>query len=197
MPKPTDLYDLLATRGLDGAAEYPGFHIVWAEGIGGNELARRLGAEPAAAYRCGLDDMAGLGSGRAGMWAGAADGWVLAFMFDWFPNDLSWIQEASRGTRLLNMQCASGHRLDWAVDGVTVVAFNLVWPSERFGADPTALDQLMRDLHFQLDEPGDIFNEDPTTVEVSVTSALRLAGRLTGREIDAAWLDRAHSTYLF
>ncbi|MFI6928429.1 hypothetical protein ACIBIZ_51495 [Nonomuraea spiralis] len=86
-------------------------------------------------------------------------------MFDWFPHDFCWIQEA--------------------------------WPSQRAGADPTALDPLMRDRHFQLDEPGDIFNEDPTTVDVSVTSALRPAGRLTGREIDAGSLDRTHSLYLF
>ncbi|MFI6928430.1 hypothetical protein ACIBIZ_51500 [Nonomuraea spiralis] len=67
MPKPTDLYDLLATRGFEGAAEYPGFHIVWAEGMGGNEPARRLGADPNNAHRCGLDDIAGLGGGCAGM----------------------------------------------------------------------------------------------------------------------------------
>ncbi|YCK40037.1 hypothetical protein ACNF49_40020 [Actinomadura sp. ATCC 39365] len=28
---------------------------MWAEGMGGNELARRLGADPNNAHRCGLD----------------------------------------------------------------------------------------------------------------------------------------------
>ncbi|MEV4565443.1 hypothetical protein AB0K12_16900 [Nonomuraea sp. NPDC049419] len=48
---------------------------------------------------------------------------------------------------------------------------------------------------FQLTNPDDYTIEDEVTVEVSITSALRPAGRITGREIDATWLGRVHSRY--
>jgi hypothetical protein len=91
--------------------------------------------------------------------------------------------------------CFDNHLLDWAGDGVVVASFAIAWPTERGGTDPHALDTLMEGLAFQLDNPDDYGIEDPVTIQVSVTSALGLAGRITGREIDATWLGAVHSNF--
>jgi hypothetical protein len=196
MAHPTDLYELLVSFGLD-SEEYSGFHLLWAEGMGGNELCRRLGGDPASAFRCDIDNLARPEAepGPA-MWAGTANGWAQALLFDLYASLLSFLPEVSRGTRALSIQCGyDNYRLDWAVNGVVVTLFVIDWPTERGGADPHALDALMEGLAFQLDNPDDYGIEDPVTIQVSVTSALRLAGRITGREIDATWLGAVHSNY--
>ncbi|MEV0233613.1 DUF6461 domain-containing protein [Nonomuraea sp. NPDC050786] len=196
MPRPTDLYDLMVSFDLD-SEEYSGFHLVWAEGMGANELCRRLGGDPASAFRCDINNMARPDAEQGpNMWAGTANGWAQALLFDLFASPMSFLQQVSRGTRALSIRCGyDNYRLDWAVDGVLVTCFPIDWPTERGGFDPHALDPLMEGLAFQLDNPDDYSIEDPVTIEVSVTSALRLAGRITGREIDAKWLNAVHSRY--
>lgn len=196
MPHPTDLYDLMVSFGLD-SEKYAGFHLVWAEGMGGNELCRRLGGDPASAFRCDIDNMARPGAEQgSSMWAGTAAGWAQALLFELHTSPMSFLREVSRGTRALSIKCGyDNYRLDWAVDRVLVTYFAIDWPSERGGTEPHALDPLMEGLAYQLDNPDDPEIEDPVTTEVSVTSALRLAGRITGREIDAKWLGAVHSCY--
>ncbi|MFI7707717.1 DUF6461 domain-containing protein [Nonomuraea sp. NPDC049480] len=196
MPHPTDLYDLLVSFDLD-SEEYSGFHLVWAEGMGANELCRRLGGDPASAFRCDIDNLARPEAEPGpGMWAGTANGWAQALVFNLYTSPKSFLQEVSRGTRALSIKCGyENHLLHWAVDGTIVTILAIAWPSERGGVDPHALDALMEGLAFQLDNPDDDGIENPVTIEVSVTSALRLAGRITGREIDAKWLNAVHSNY--
>ena len=82
-----------------------------------------------------------------------------------------------------------------SVTSVSGCRISTLGAGSQGGADPHALDTLMEGLAFQLDNPDDYGIEDPVTIEVSVTSALRLAGRITGREIDAKWLGAVHSNY--
>ncbi|MEV4249814.1 DUF6461 domain-containing protein [Streptosporangium canum] len=194
----TDLYDLLASYGLD-SEEYPGFHLAWAEGLNAEELSRRLGADPSSAFRCRINDLLNGDSHGVSMWADTIGGWVQAFLF-WSTPNLSFLQEIScDGTRALSLECgaSSTYRLDWAADGAIVTSFAIDWPDERGGVNPHALDPLMEGLKFQLDNPGNFSIDDPVTIEVSVTSALRLAGRITGSEINAEWLDAIHTRYSF
>ncbi|MFC4005958.1 DUF6461 domain-containing protein [Nonomuraea purpurea] len=196
MSHPTDLYDLMVSCGFD-SEEYSGFHLVWAEGMGANELCLRLGADPSSAFRCTIENLARPEAEPGpGMWAGTANGWAQALLFDFLISPLTFLPEVSRGTRALSIKCGhDNYRVDWAIDGVLVTCFAIHWPDERGGADPNALDPLMEGLTFQLDDPDDPGIEDPVYIEVSVTSALRLASRITGREIDAKWLSAVHSNY--
>ncbi|MEV6156975.1 hypothetical protein AB0L53_42210 [Nonomuraea sp. NPDC052129] len=99
MPHPTDLYDLLVSIDLD-SEEYSGFHLLWAEDMGGNELCRRLGGEPASAFRCDINNLARPEAepGPA-MWAGTANGWAQALLFNLYRSPLSFLPEVSRDTR--------------------------------------------------------------------------------------------------
>ncbi|TYB57233.1 hypothetical protein FXF51_41155 [Nonomuraea sp. PA05] len=196
MPHPTDLYDLLVAFGFD-SEEYSGFHLIWAEGIGANELCRRLGGDPSSAFRCDIDNLKRPEAQKGpAMWAGSTKDWTQALLFNLPTSPLSFLTRVSRGTRALSIKCGyDNYRLDWAVDGILVTCFAINWPDARGGTDPHSLDALMEDLAFQLDDPDDDATENPVTIEVSVTSALELAGRITGRRLDTKWLSAVHSNY--
>ncbi|WP_204046243.1 hypothetical protein [Acrocarpospora phusangensis] len=53
------------------------------------------------------------------------------------------------------------------------------------GSDPHALDAYLDGAPFGIDED----------TAVNISSLLLVAGRMTGREIDAEWLDGVHTCY--
>ncbi|MEV4299672.1 DUF6461 domain-containing protein [Microbispora rosea] len=196
MSSSRDLYDLLASRGLGSEEDYAsGFHLVWAEGLEFEELGRRLGADVDNAFSRRIAE-ASPGAGGPFIWGGAVGAWAQAIPFCELP-DNSYLRLLSRdGGRALSIQSAHNNcRLDWAVNGEIVTFLAIDWPDARGGTDPHALDSLMEGLRFELEEPGSV--TDPVTVEVSLTSALRLAARITGHEITGEWLDGVHTAYAF
>jgi hypothetical protein len=195
MPKPRDLHDLLQEH-LQVDEEDPSvlFHLVWAEGLPLDEFARRLGAEAEDAFQVRYSQLVDATSGP-GLWGDRIGDWVQAFL-EWDVPDDSHLRAVSQGGgRALSIK--SGYNsychLKWAVDGEIVTSFTIDWPDPKGGSDPHALDPLMEGLHFQLEEPGP--TPAPVTVEVSLTSALRLAGRITGHELTEQWLADVHAFY--
>ena len=196
---------LLEDHGLyDG--DHADFHFIWTEGVSADEAAVRLGADIASAMRCRLTDLASVVSGMpdyaGSMLAGPSGGWtqVLLFGWRWYPRDRSFLSALSRdGGRMVNIEYNDSgvERFEWVVDGTVVTAFLLSDPEERWGTDPHALDPLMAGLRFGCDDHGAFEVEDPVTIEESITSALRLAGRITGKEIDSAWFDSPRTLYFF
>ncbi|MEV4894247.1 DUF6461 domain-containing protein [Nonomuraea sp. NPDC055795] len=195
MPKLRDLYDLLQEH-LRVDDEDPSvlFHLVWAEDVLLDEFARKLGAEADSAFQTRYSQLVDTAPGRC-LWGDRIGSWVQAFL-EWDVPDDSHVRALSQGGRRA-FSIKSGYNnyslLEWAVDGEIVTSFTVDWPDPKGGSDPHALDHLMEGLHFQLEEPGP--TPDPVTVEVSLTSALRLAGRITGHELTEAWLADVHTCY--
>ncbi|WP_433356210.1 hypothetical protein ACQP25_19350 [Microtetraspora malaysiensis] len=75
--------------------------------------------------------------------------------------------------------------LEYVVNGEVVTTLVVGDPDERDGSDPNALDDFLDGLDFE----GD-------TAAAEVTSALRLIGRVTGRELDEEWLNGRHTRYV-
>jgi hypothetical protein len=180
MPKPRDLYDLLQEH-LQVDEEDPSvlFHLVWAEGLPLDAFARRLGAEAEGAFQVRYSQLVDAASGP-GLWGARIGDWVQVFL------DLRAVSQGGRRVLSVRSGYDSYCHLEWAVDGEIVTSFKIDWPGPKGGSDPHALDPLMEGLHFQLEEPAP--TPDPVRVEVILTSALRLAGRITGHELTEQWL---------
>lgn len=188
-----DLWELLVAHGID--FDTP-FRSVWVEGPGVEEVARRLGADLSSARVCGRRDIV-TGSytehGDGVIWAGPqAPGWVQVIQLD--GNDVwrwqSWAELTRDGGRLLYLgwplyELEGVEDLEYVVGGEVVTSLVVGDPEERDGTDPDALDD-------HLDGPA--FEGDTAAAEV--TSALRLIGRVTGRELDEAWLNGRHTRYV-
>ncbi|GAA2395879.1 DUF6461 domain-containing protein [Nonomuraea africana] len=188
-----DLWELLAAHGID--FDTP-FRSVWCEGLAVEEVARRLGADMATAQPAGWRDIL-TGSyrerGDGIIWVGPhAPGWVLVIQLD--GNHLwrwdSWAQLSRDGGRMLYLgwplyEIEGVEDLQYVVDGDVVTSLVVGDPEERDGSDPDALDGYLSGLDFF----GD-------SARAEITSALRLIGRITGKEIDDEWLDGVHTRYV-
>ncbi|MEU5869713.1 hypothetical protein ABZ815_51725 [Nonomuraea sp. NPDC047529] len=192
MDHDTDLWNRLAAHGIDFETPFRG---VWCEGLTVEQAAHRLGADPDTA-RPGVirEIVTGEYRGQEGgvVWIGDyAPGWILAIQLD--GNRLwewdAWARLSGEKRRLLSLGWPL-HDLDgvedlqYLVGGELVTSLVVGDPEERDGSDPDALDDYLDGLSFF----GD-------TAYAEVTSALRLIGRITGREIDDAWLDGTHTRY--
>ncbi|MEV8631003.1 DUF6461 domain-containing protein [Streptosporangium sp. NPDC051023] len=195
----TDLYDLLFSYVRlydDEVMPFAEFAAVWCEGIGVQEVAKRLGANPESARKCRLatvvDDLE-MNVGDGLLLVGPAGAWTLALQVAGYDCTLE--ENISRlsdgGGRALSISwCFKGNTdLIYAVDGEIVTRFEITYPEPQSGSAPDALDPLMEGLRFQLDE------DDPI-VEESLNSAFVLAGRITGQEIDRTWLDSPHTRFV-
>ncbi|WP_176955784.1 hypothetical protein [Sinosporangium album] len=101
----------------------------------------------------------------------------------------SWVELTRNGGSLLYLgwplyEIRGVDDLEYVVNGETVTTLMVGDPAERDGTDPHALDEYMDGLDFA----GD-------SASAEVTSALRLIGRITGRELDRAWLDERHMRF--
>ncbi|MFF4417363.1 DUF6461 domain-containing protein [Streptosporangium sp. NPDC001559] len=199
MESRTELYDLLFSYVRlydDEQTPFQEFAAVWCEGIGVEETAKRLGADLESAEEHDLvsatDDIE-IAEGYGVILAGLAGTWTLVVQvvgFDCVLDD-ALIRLSRDGSRALSLgwDIDGNEEIGYAVNGDVVTRLSVTCPELRSGADPTALDPLMEGLKFQLDE-------DNPVVEESVNSAFALAGRVTGRKIDRAWLDAPHTRFL-
>ncbi|MGV9778023.1 DUF6461 domain-containing protein [Streptosporangium sp. NPDC003464] len=81
--------------------------------------------------------------------------------------------------------------LDYATDGQMITSLTVIYPALRDGADPHALDPSLEGLRFELGS-----GREGASIEESISSALTLIGRITGREIEREWLDGTHALYV-
>ncbi len=199
MESRTELYDLLFSyvRSYDDEeTPFQEFAAVWCEDIGVEETARRLGADLESAEECDLVSVADgleITEGDGVILAGLAGTWTLVIQvtgFDCVLDD-ALIRLSRDGGRALSLgwDINGNEEIGYAIDGDVVTRLSVTCPELRSGTDPAALDPLMEGLRFQLDE------DDPV-VEESVNSAFVLVGRITGREIDRAWLDAPHTRFV-
>ncbi|WP_306870875.1 hypothetical protein [Streptosporangium brasiliense] len=72
-----------------------------------------------------------------------------------------------------------------------ITSLTVTYPALRDRADPHALDPYLEGLRFELGS-----GREGTSIEESISSALTLIGRITGREIDREWLDGTHTLYV-
>ncbi|GGP04753.1 hypothetical protein LDL08_04600 [Nonomuraea glycinis] len=188
-----DLWELLVAHDID--YDTP-FQSIWVEGLDVEEVARRLGADPNSARAC---DWREIVTGRytehgdGVIWIGPqAPGWVQVIQLD--GNDAwqwrSWVELTRDGGRLLYLgwplyELEGVEDLEYVVAGEVVTTLVVGDPEERDGTDPDALDGYLDGLAFKGDSAA-----------AEVTSALRLIGRVTGRELDEAWLNGPHTRYV-
>ncbi|MEU7988263.1 hypothetical protein AB0B56_25640 [Streptosporangium canum] len=196
---PTRLYDLLGSYWSPVAAGL-GFAAVWCEGVSIEETARRLRADLSSATPCTLR---GIGHGfdgdarpgdRAGIiLVGEAGTWTLAVQVQEMDvtSEPALSALSRSGGRALSMgwHVNGAHRITYAVDGLVVSSA----PMEKI---PAPLEQHMEGLSM----PGVNWDEDDEdgdfSTEEMIDTALVLAGRVTGRELDKKWLDAIHTRYV-
>ncbi|WP_030907955.1 DUF6461 domain-containing protein [Streptosporangium amethystogenes] len=127
--------------------------------------------------------------------AGRAGAWTLILQVAGFAVVLeeNLMRLSADGRRALSVSWDIGgnHEIGYAVNGAMKVrlTFTFTFPELRAGTDITALDPFMSGLRFELDENGE-------SIEASISSAFVLAGRVTGEEIRAAWLDSPHECFV-
>ncbi|MFC4062729.1 DUF6461 domain-containing protein [Planomonospora corallina] len=194
MDTSTGLWELLTRYGID--YDTP-FRAIWCEGLDELEVARRLGADLGSARECGWQDIVtgsySDGSTEGVVWVGRqAPGWIQVIQLE--GHDCwrwqSWRALTRNGGRLLYLgwplfEVEGVEDLEYVVNGEVVTTLVVGDPEERNGSDPNALDLYMEGLDFI----GD-------TSQAEITSALRLIGRITGREIDQEWLEGTHTRYV-
>ncbi|MFE0156497.1 DUF6461 domain-containing protein [Nonomuraea sp. NPDC059007] len=197
------LYELLSEFGLDDE-ELPGFSALWAENISPGELARALGSADLTGVECGLDDidahLAHLGDDDGAAWIGPHGDWALAIQVadGCSLGATANLLRVSRGRRAIGIHWDLGgnDKLAYAADGVLLTRFAPSWPDSRTGENVRVLDPFMAGLRFQMDDPSDRAIVNPVTFAESVSSALVLAGRVTGTELDATWLRNTHRLFV-
>jgi hypothetical protein len=165
----------------------------WVEGLDIATIMRALGGDPESGVSCRWDDLffgPPLRDGDRLLWMG--------------PLNEQWVQILEAGTTTITSRekgvLSVGRRLfafGWGVNGPydlrywrdgRIVTSLGIWPFDYDPGvpEPHALDEYMEDLYF----------EERDGLEVQITSAMRLVGRITGRELDREWMEGAHMRYV-
>ncbi|MFF4779487.1 DUF6461 domain-containing protein [Microtetraspora fusca] len=201
MSSRTRLYELLYSyveQYDDAVNTFEEFAALWCEGRDPQEVAALLGADLTSVHEAALADVAeipGLHYLDGVILAGRAGAWTLTIQKTgpYLVDDETLMRLSQGGRRALSVSWNIGGNedLSYAVDGCLIVRFSFAFPDieGRTGQDVTALDPLMEGLRFGL-------GEDDYSGEECISSAFTLAGRVTGQEIDAAWLDASHEQFV-
>ena len=137
----------------------PAFCLTWVKGADAADALRRVGAGPGRTAR------------DAGAWA------VVAEVGPGSSSDDDLIRTASRGTEVVSLLCHAQPHFAYAVDGVTVTAFDPAYPAVEtaWGREPELLRPLMTALELRV--PDD---EADTAWQDAIPRAIVLAQRVTG-----------------
>ncbi|WP_214324726.1 DUF6461 domain-containing protein [Nonomuraea sediminis] len=195
----TRLYDLLFSYAElydDEETPFERFAALWCEGRDPRATAALLGADLTSARPCTLTQIGEdlhVQPGDGVILAGPAGGWSLVIQVEGHNAVLedSLMRLSRDGHRALSVSWDIGgnEEIGYAADGELMVRLSFTFPESRTGADVTVLDPVMNGLRFRLDENGE-------SIEESISSAFVLAGRLTGEEINADWLDSRHERFV-
>jgi hypothetical protein len=186
----TAIYDLLLGYEADSVEPLQEFYAVWCRGIDVAETARRLQADPASMVPVNATEPAAplgnIGPDWRLVLIGDSGPWTAVFGdYECTTKETMAALSAEGGAAIsVGWHISGGERVKYFVDGEQVTSFNFLAPGMREGADPGALDDLMEGLRFDAGEV-ESFGE-------SVTSVFVLIGRVTGRQLDRAWLDATH-----
>ncbi|MEV4583360.1 hypothetical protein AB0K16_60160 [Nonomuraea jabiensis] len=174
------------------------FAAVWSEGLDVEETARLLGADPDSATETSLMN---IGAGFEGdQMPGDLDGILLIGAFgDWtLTLQLQWLDAVERralsalsaNARVLGVSWhagGGGYRIHYAANGQIIER----GPMHEF---PSSLLEYSEGLVIPQD--WDIPASQGSPREEMITTALALIARITGREIDQAWLEAPHTRFL-
>ncbi|GAA0436367.1 hypothetical protein Acor_65320 [Acrocarpospora corrugata] len=192
MAFPNERYDLLNEYEL-----HDFFVGVWCKGLSVVEAATRLRADLDSATECvwaeigdGLD---GLDADDGVVWIGEqAPGWTLIIQYEGLHIGMGGPQrELSEGGALLYLgwpmlEMEGPEDMEYVVDGRALTSIPLAAPDVRFGPEPDALNRYLDGLPLNRE----------TAVDERLDAAFQLVGRITGRELDAAWLYGSHTRYV-
>ncbi|MFC5825236.1 DUF6461 domain-containing protein [Nonomuraea insulae] len=201
MTSPTCLYDLICSYGdVEDLLPIPAFCAVWCEGLSPQEVAGRLNADLSSAFRGSFRDNTSItmygGYDERVILVGRAGGWTLLIGDGECMSNTSMAMLSAEGARAIGMgwSMSGAGSVKYSVGGRLMTQFAITDPESRSGWEPNYLDSHAAGLRFRL---GDNWRhgDDAAETSESITSALVLIGRLTGREIDAAWLEAAHTMY--
>lgn len=193
-----DPYDLLESH---WPAIAHGLAAVWSEGVGVEEVARRLGADPASATRVTL---AGLPAGFEGEnIPGDHDGilligefgefgaWTLTLQIQWADVAEQWALESlsADGGRAVGVRWhgGSGYRVFYAHDGEVAA-------DSPMTMIPAALSPYADGLPTEPD--WDVAGEYGSPIAQMISTCLVIIGRVTGEEISRQWLEKQHTRYI-
>lgn len=201
----TYLYDLLVstifTEGLDYEMDLwaLAFSVLWVRGTDITTLAEKFSLDPGSRTPCSLSEVLDHNIDDGSVWVAEVGEWfcVVPGLYD----DRSLRSFSTDGGQAVSLILNINHteRFTYARDGRVVVSFDPLWPDERSGEDPHALDHLMKGLRFQLNDPGDPATpgnpEDLVEEDESISSTLTLIGRLTETDIATDWFEAPHSRF--
>ncbi|WP_043615279.1 DUF6461 domain-containing protein [Nonomuraea candida] len=180
-----------------------GFVAAWAEGLEVEEVARRIGAEASTATPCTFEDYAvGLEESHRDL-----DGVVLVRQVgNWVQVLQPYMNQVWDGAVLRALSEGGGRalhvgwhahidaRLRYAIGGRIVASMPLT-----MGDVPEELEPYAEGLRFGLEDPTDpecVNPDDPITESESISSALVVAGRITGHELSDESLLSTHTRYV-
>ncbi|MEU0478775.1 DUF6461 domain-containing protein [Streptosporangium sp. NPDC006013] len=199
MSSDTRLYDLLLSHVEqydDETSPFEQFAVLWCEGRDPRSIAALLGADLGSARMCtlaGVCDDLDIQYGDGVILAGQAGAWALILQVAGcdvvLDETLMRLSEDGRRALSVSWDIGGNEEIGYAVNGAVAVRLSFILPEHRTGTDITALDPFMNGLRFDLEENGG-------SIEESISSAFVLAGRVTGEEIHAAWLDSPHERFV-
>lgn len=193
MPAPTYLYDLLASYWPPAEDQ---FAAVWAEDLSTVEAATRLGADLTTATPCSLR---GIGRGFSNdaerpadadgiILVGECRSWTLAVQVQQLDivEDRVLSALSRDGGRAIGLywHVNGGHRIVYAMDGIVVASGNMRYI-------PAPLEGHAEGVHMP-----DTDEDDDFSSEEMITTALELAGRVTGERINEDWLYDPQTRYI-
>ncbi|MEU4510279.1 hypothetical protein AB0G05_12335 [Nonomuraea wenchangensis] len=190
------LYDLVA-RHWPSVDNGP-FAAVWSEGLDVEDTAQLLGADQGSATEVALRDI-GVGFGGDQMpgdldgilLIGAFERWSLTLQPQWLDAvEVPALTALSGNGRVLGVSWhagGGGYRIHHAAHGRII---------ERAPMDelPVSLAEYSEGL--ELPQRWDIPADQGSPREEMISTALAFVGRVTGREIDDAWLAAPHTRHL-
>ncbi|TDD49831.1 hypothetical protein E1286_13240 [Nonomuraea terrae] len=201
MTSPTYLYDLICSYGdVEDLLPIPAFCAVWCEGLSPQEVAGRLNADLSSAFRGSFRDNTGItmygGYDARVILVGRTGDWTLLIGDEECVSNTSMAVLSAKGGRAIGMNwgMSGAGSVKYSVDSRMMTQFAITDPESRSGWEPGCLDSYAARLRFRLGENWR-HGDDAAESSESITSALVLIGRVTGREIDAAWLEAEHTMY--
>ncbi|GIH68830.1 hypothetical protein [Sphaerimonospora thailandensis] len=192
MAFPNERYDLLNEYELHDV-----FIGAWCKGLSVAEAAARLRVDPDSATECVWaeigDGLGELDAETGVVWIGEqAPGWTQIIQYAGLHIGINEPQlELSDGGALLYLgwpllELEGPEDLEYVVDGRALTSVSLADPDVRCGPEPDVLDRYMDGLPLDQETP----------VDELLDAAFQLVGRVTGRELDAAWLRGSHTRYI-
>ncbi|MFD0886779.1 DUF6461 domain-containing protein [Streptosporangium algeriense] len=201
----TYLYRLLVstvfTEGLDHDMDLwaLGFSATWVQGMDVATLTAKFSLDPSTRTPCRLGEILDRNIDDGSVWVAEVGDWLCVVPGTYDDRSLPPLSADNGQAVGLTMDINHTERFAYARDGRMVVSFDPLWPDERTGDDPHALDHLMEGLRFRFNDPHDPATpgnpEDLVEEDESISSTLTLIGRLTGTDIAADWFDAPHSCF--